>query len=1212
MNEYILRQPDLKLQSEEWLKHEFYRSAVVLGIDIGLEGIGLYLRRGPSEIFARSVILELPQTEALADRRAKRAWRHCRKNRKRRLHRLKMLFEKHGLPWLSAERMSRSNPFKERLRAVTTGVASPEALSICLRSCVAHRGFDYGGTEEGQYPWGGSSKLSDASQWLHSAVITNELKDIIECKVDELEADKNPEERRTMFRELLRERLEISLQHDMETILRDHTKGGHDNLRPRARGVNFPRKQVWEHIEKIVRHPRHKAFLSDPEAFLKELSVDPNKTRGVTPKERITNAARARRKAIFFYNRKTRPEMECHWAKKVKDCSYAQRIDPNLAGKKIICGEKGEVSIRKWSALEFCAARRVEVENITGKGKDKRSRRSLYSLSALAVKQMLGTIEQHDRALQSGDRAAAPSWDDVTAIIEKDLPVADNTKVKIATRKKGEWNETFLEQLHNLVLPSLANRKQRASLSVLAAETLFARATNDGSDINPSLFAPRLKAIGFYEWRREATLDFNPYRQVELLLGRRIKHGKKRGQLAESCQGLLRRIFIEHREALGGISAPDYCVIEVIGDAPRTRQQAKEIQAAQNERGQKRRELFAEHNLEDSGVVSKRRRITLWHQQKGICPYTGKELPKNPLDPSLEIEHIFPEALGGLSVEDNLVLTWRTVNGDKGKQTPLQFADKLGVLFEQMVAYTKEMRWNARKREIFTWGTVRENKDTQQSHYNLNGSLRVPDFGNTTRTAQLARQLRAEIMRWMQVEDKPDEATKRIGTPSGWLAAQARKSWLPPDEYQKVRSNLTHHLIDAAVLAHIPPSEGMNSIRCSGIFYVEHEPVRNQVTGETFYRLLTKTLPELSPLPRLKHWLPTNGEYAICPVQKLRRESKTQSLGDSTFWRQVSRDQPTLAQRTVLDGNALTKLKIVDGGALSAHLQRMGINADKIPSRDVLQKWINAATAAGDKDRSLPPLTLIDGTPVKNLWKFDSKGSLSSAIGWSGKCNADGTLRELRSISLKYDRLELWLGYDHTKAERACMAKLPDWQQAGWIYQKRLIPDAIALRHTKQMGFSFARDKHKLAPVFMQNNPDKPETHVSLRDLVLGKRLLPFSHKVGAFRKGDEFQLHLLPDGSIRKRTLAGQPEPKATLSSFYVVTALKYGKGNPIVELTCQLFKDKEGTPLERFTGDVLGRTVSSPDDLAFLLGMPLAVIVAKERGWRIPVAPHIVEKTK
>ena len=199
MKEILLTNTSLKTQSEHWLQHEFYRTAIVLGIDIGLEGIGLYLRNGLREIYARSVILELPQAEALADRRAKRAWRHCRKNRKRRLHRLRLLFAKHGLPWLPAERMSRSSPFKERLRAVTTGVASVEALSICLRSCVAHRGFDYGGTEEGQYPWGGSSKLSDATQWLHTAVVTNELKDIIEDKLDELEADKSPEERRAVI-----------------------------------------------------------------------------------------------------------------------------------------------------------------------------------------------------------------------------------------------------------------------------------------------------------------------------------------------------------------------------------------------------------------------------------------------------------------------------------------------------------------------------------------------------------------------------------------------------------------------------------------------------------------------------------------------------------------------------------------------------------------------------------------------------------------------------------------------------------------------------------------------------------------------------------------------------------------------------------------------------------------------------------------------------
>jgi len=1197
------------------LQHEFYRTAVVLGIDIGLEGIGLYLRKGPQEIFARSVILELPKAEALADRRAKRAWRHCRKNRKRRLHRLRLLFAKHGLPWLPAERMSRSNPFKERLRAVTTGVASREALSICLRSCVAHRGFDYGGTEEGQYPWGGSSKLSDATQWLHTAVVTNDLKELIEDKLDELEADKSPEERRAAFREELRQRLDWSRAHDIETILRLHSKGGHDNLRPRARGVNFPRKQVWEHIEKIVRHPRHREFLPDPEAFLNELGINPNEAGGATARERLANAARARRKAIFFYNRKARPEMERHWAKKVNDCPYAHQLDPGLAGSKITCGEKGELPIRKWSALEFSATRRVEMETIFGKGKEKRIRRSLHSLSGRVVGKILETIERHDRALNSGDKAAAPSWDEVKAIIEDDLPTLADAKVKLATSKKGDWNETFLAQLRNLTLPSLANRKQRASLSALAAERLFALATQDGGDIAPAQFAPRLKAIGFYDWRRAATVDFNPYRQVEVLLGRRIKRGKKRRQLAESCQGLLRRIFAEHREALDGSAAPDYCVIEVIGDAPRTSRQALEIKSAQDERGQERRELFAAHKLEDSGVASKRRRITLWHQQKGVCPYTGNELPKDPLDPSLELEHIFPAEMGGLSTDENLVLTWRTVNGDKGKHTPLQFAVMLRVPFEKMLAHTKDMRWSAKKREIFAWGTLRDDKNDQKSHYLPDGlNLRVPDFGNTTRTAQLARQLRAEVMRWMQVEDQPDEAARRIGTPSGWLAAQARKSWLAASDYQKVRNNLTHHLIDAAVLAHIPPREGLNSVICKGIFYDVRERVRDEATGITSHRLVTKALPELSPLPRLKHWLPDNGEYAVCPVLKPRRESKTQSLGDATFWRQVHPDQPTLAQRMALDTAALTKLGITDGGQLQAHLQRMGIEAAKIPGRAALQEWIDVATPASkvDKDKPLPPLKLTDGTPVKSLWKFagrsaegkggGGKGGLSSPVGWSGKRDADGTLRELRSISLKFDRLELWLGYDDRKAEQARKAKTPDWEQAGWVYQKRLIPDARALRHLKRMGFSFGRDKRRKAPSFMQAKPDKPDTHLSVRDLVLGDRLLPFSCKVGAIKKGDEFLLHLLPDGSIRKHTPAGQPEPAAAFSTFYAVSALEHKGGNPRIELKSRLFKEKEKTPLDRFEGDVVSRTAQVPDDLAFLLGLPPAAVGAQQRALRIP----------
>jgi hypothetical protein len=310
----------------------------------------------------------------------------------------------------------------------------------------------------------------------------------------------------------------------------------------------------------------------------------------------------------------------------------------------------------------------------------------------------------------------------------------------------------------------------------------------------------------------------------------------------------------------------------------------------------------------------------------------------------------------------------------------------------------------------------------------------------------------------------------------------------------------------------------------------------------------------------------------------------------------------------------LTKLGITDGGQLHAHLQRMGIETAKIPGRAALQEWIDVATPASkvDKDKPLPPLKLTDGTPIKSLWKFagrsadgkggGGKGGLSSPVGWSGKRNTDGTLRELRSISLKFDRLELWLGYDPNKAERARNAKTPDWQQAGWAYQKRLIPDARALRHLKQMGFSFSRDRHRKAPGFMQGKPDKPETYASVRNLVLGGRLFPFSCKVGAIRKGDEFLLHLLPDGSVRKRTPAGQPEPAAVFSTFYAVSALEHKGGNPRIELKSRLFKEKETTPLDRFEGDVISRTAQIPDDLAFLLGLPPAAVVAQQRALRIP----------
>lgn len=1194
MKEYVLSKPDHRPLAEEWLQHEFYRSAIVLGIDIGLEGIGIYLRRGLHEVFARSVILDLPDAEALASRRQKRAWRHCRKNRRRRMHRLKLLFVKHGLPWLDAGRMSKAHPFRERHRAINGGVASKEALSICIRHCVMHRGYDYGGTEEGAFPWGESPSLSKATEWLNTAYVTRELKENIEDIAPLLLVGRNEEEQHKRFADLLQARMEWSAQHDIARVLADHCKGGHDNLRTRARGFNFPRQKVWEHLEAIVR--KHAHLIDDAEGFLAVLGLDPNRAGGATQQDRLANAAHTRRKAIFFYNRKTRAEMEQHWAKKVNTCPFAGKLGGNPDER---CAENGDLNIRCWKTLEFTTTRRVEVEVTEGKGETKKTRRFLHALSGSAARNLVEFVKLHHAAANPG---TAPKWDEGKDIVLADIKGAHGDRAKPVAETKSDWNKSYFTQLKDLLTPTLANRKKRASLSAAAAGQLLKLATAGESDFQPASVVGQLREAGFYDWRRNASTDFNPYPQVELLVGRRIKRGKRRGELAtvkhdgrDLPQGLLHRIFEEHRDALGGATAPDYCVLEVIGDAPRNAWQRAERQKEIIANREKRDKRFEQFNLQDSGVVSKRRRIALWDQQHGKCPYTGNELPANPLDQTLEIEHIFPAEMGGLSVDDNLVLTWRTVNAEKGKRTPLQFA---GAAFEQMLGNTKEMKWSARKQELFTWGTNREERPDRPSHYNGDGSLRVPDFGNTTRMAQLARQLRAEVMCWMQVDDKPDEAAKRIGTPSGWLAAQARKSWLPKEEYEKVRNNMTHHLIDAAVLAHIPPREGMNSVEYKGIFYVEKVPGGGN--GNRDFRLETKALPELSPLARLKHWLPGNGEYAVNPVLKRRRESKTQSLGDATFWRQVRPTEGRVAQRETLE-KAVGGKNVPTADALIATLQSMGIPGLVMPKRADLQAWLdqNTATTKSDKDKPLTPLKLTDGTPVKNLWKFDSKGSLASPVGWTGKRNANGTLRELRSISLKYDRLELWLGYDAVRAERARKAKRDDWQDAGWIYQKRLIPDARALRHVKQMGFSFGRDKRRVAPAYMQDKPDQPETHKTLRALVLGGALLPFSRKVGVIRKGDEFKLSLLPDGSVRKRTPAGQPQPAAALTTFYVVTALKQ---EGVIKLTSLLFKDKEGTEMSKFDGDVLTRTVQSADDIAFLLGLASAMEEARKGGRRIP----------
>lgn len=1270
------RQYLLKLQGDtnhekllaNWRQHRFYQSSLVMGIDVGLEGIGVYLRHGEQELFARTLDLSgvLPEkSDALANRRQMKHARRCRHNRRIRLRRLDELLAKHGLPlqWRDApEAFRKTDPYKVRYRAIKadgTGLESKFALANAIRHCVQHRGYDYGRfREEGNYPWGDTAKLGRAIIWLKTASLdertAEDLREMArnrELEVKESDADQKWNE----FNALLDARVAYAQEHDIARVLAQHARGDkHDNLRTRARGVAFPRSQVWAHLEFIVR--RHAHLIEDAEGFLAALGCNPD-DRDEFP-DMITSAA-AKDRTIFWYNRKTRHEMERHWAKKSKDCPYAERLG---LGDDKKTSARCELSLRLWAMLEFGITRRVEItfqdaeriQAMKGRGEKvpgkKPAKELIHSLSAQVVRQFIDMI----KAQHGPDGSLIPLSNDLRSGIKKEAralieqDIIENSGVsaalwpKPAALKNGKderWNASFFDQLNDLVAPAPSTLKGTGSVCHETARILYEVATAGGLDFTREGFNNRLVELGFYDWRRESVLDWGVFPQVEFLLGRRVKKGKRRGEISASCQGFLRNLvrdLVAEGKLPPGTLAPEFCVVEVVGNAPRTQEQKGEILKEQKTNRSARDELFIKAGREDSGVASRRRRISLYAQQQGRSPYTGRSLPADPLSPELEIEHLFPEALGGLSVDDNLVLTFKKENADKGDCTPLQWLgeDRLA----QMIEASKDMKWGGLKREVFAWGTRREDDPSGKwpSHYNETGKLLIPDFGNTTRVAQLARQLRAAVAHWLGIEKNAEAMAERIGTPSGWLASQAMKSWLP--NYRKDRDDITHHLIDAAVLAHIPPREGMNSIHCGGIFYSERIWLPNEKKPEEqTSRLVTRALLGLSPSQRLAKWLPgERKEYSECPVLKHRPSKNKQSIGDATFWRQAEAAKPELAQRPQKPFNAEDYKG--DAEKLHKELRLMKINErkhlqwcernkrkglpepqfrDVLPTLKDIETYLERATAAvqAERGRVVEPLRLRDGkgggkgTPIAKVWKWSKKRNLDSPLGLSGKQrieNGEVVFEGLRFLKESNDRMELWLGYDWPVANKARKAKTADWEVKGWKYYRRFVPHPTALRHLKQLGFAFDRDKRVKAPAYMQVKPDKPETHVSLRELLLGDELPPFARKVGQFRKGDVLLIGLNQQGG-----LAGCSEGIAW-SAHYTVTAI-----GTQIEMKPLLFKDKMATPMRAINRKNIDQQPADATVLASLLDLPSAAdyaaeLMAANSKLRIPPEPLVKEKSK
>ena len=742
-----------------WAAHDFYEKSLVLGIDVGLSYIGLFLRLGREPLAGETVVYS--SRDSLTKRRLMRHLRRNRRGRRQRIFQLRRWCANFGLPW---QERAEWQPAMERAFALRlAGVEqaselSPLELVVCLRHILGLRGYDWhrSGESQGAFPWGDKEPLSnECLEWLGREHITEASAQAVRGL---LPPDMSEEDVREM-KGLLDQALVRSKAEGMLAHLKAHAA---DPFGKRARNRNFPREVLEEHAEKLIRN--HAAHFSAG---------------------RVDDALKGYFE-ILNYHRKDAAAQERHWESKAGKCPFnggprAPASDPDA---------------RRFKLLEFLATRRVAVMPRARSA----AMSTLRTPSAAVVAWLLRMPAETAEPL--------PASRDLRAEFERRVCGSEE---KLAPDAKS-LNGDYFSQLRDLLYPRGAGKSERAALSAAAARFWFDLATRGGKTFEPAEIVRALRerpdplSKSFYEKRREAQLSewFHPH--VEFLLGPRayLLDGKSvpTGQVHGWVNRLLARPSVARRlEAAGHGPRPDYVVIEVAGDVPRTAEGKQRIDKDNKER-RRSRDAFLERYSLVSPSESQLLRAELWEQQGGTerlsarCPMTGAELSGGPMSSALEVAHIYPATWGGPYLRDNLFLTTREVNAAMGNQPPAQcrgFAS----------ANVSSMRWSERKRNLFltAWGQP------------PGGEL--PDWGFDTRVAQLARQIRDAMRVWLGVADE-NELVRRVGTVSGYFTAQCRKTWL--EDYRKDRSDLRNHLYDAMVLSHIPPGGGLNSAEMGGIF----------------------------------------------------------------------------------------------------------------------------------------------------------------------------------------------------------------------------------------------------------------------------------------------------------------------------------------------------------------------------------------------------------
>lgn len=260
---------------------------------------------------------------------------------------------------------------------------------------------------------------------------------------------------------------------------------------------------------------------------------------------------------------------------------------------------------------------------------------------------------------------------------------------------------------------------------------------------------------------------------------------------------------------------------------------------------------------------------------------------------------------------------------------------------------------------------------------------------------------------------------------------------------------------------------------------------------------------------------------------------------------------PFPAKEDIANSAALRAL-LVAMGIASTYRTNKGEEHPLIPSEHALSAWLDS------KDPE--PLRLMNGTPVKVIWKFCGKGNLTeNPVGFHAEWNEDDTiLAHAKSVLGRWSALELWRGWN---AKRKC-----------WEYYKKLIPAPGVQKALRAIGISWKKKTSR------KWRKDAPELNEPLGKTIGGQlppyarpAVFPGTQTPVVFRVGSVFRAGIAADGKLAKR----QKTP-ARYEWLEVAAVMAEGCGR-LRLLSLVSTDSKKHEPM-------------SPDDLAHIAGLPTA----------------------